>query len=738
MQQLEDLEADHPDLVTEDSPTQRVAGEPIEGFRTIRHAVPMLSVDNTYSREDLDKFDERVRKNLGHENFTYLVDPKIDGVAVNLRYEGRMLVLAASRGDGKEGDDITSNVRTIRSVPLNLGRHGLPDVVEVRGEIYWPRKSFAAYNERRKEQGLESFANPRNGAAGTLKQLDPRAVAERNLAFVAHGIGEMSERVTETAEELFEMLRVCGVPINRHARTCKNIDEVWDAIQDWEAHQHQADFESDGMVVKVNELTLRDELGATSKYPRWCIAYKYETARAETLLRDVSFQVGRTGVVTPVAHFEPVALGGTTVSNASLHNFDNVHRLGVRVGDTVIVEKAGEIIPQVVGIAARGDASDVREIEPPATCPACDAPTQRDDGGVYLRCSNPTCPARLREQLTFFAGRNQMNIADLGPIVIDELVKQGKLTCLGDLYRLKIEDIIGIQLKSFINEKGTEVQPTIQKPMAKKILQAIEVSKSRGLTTVLMSIGVPKIGQYWAEEFAKRFRSAKALCAASQADLRGLFREREPKMPREIYDYIHRPDGAEAIRDVPFTTDDLAASPVPHLGQTRAAQLVSSEIITSWNDLKDAQPQVISDALGIAWPEYEIADSLYTFLHEECGCELLAELANLGVNVEYSAVGNEQGALKGKTVVVTGSIEGLSRKEVQNIVRRAGGNLKTTVSGETDILVVGEKPGSEKLKKAAAFETKKIRGAEFLKTLGIDLPPHDDADDKKPKQGSLF
>ena len=360
MENLERFEAKHPELITPDSPTQRVAGEPLEGFRTVTHVQPMLSMDNTYTRQELFEFDARVRKTLGNRKFTYLVDPKIDGVAVSLRYSGRMLIEASTRGDGTQGDDITSNVRTIRSIPLNLGRSDVPDLLEIRGEIYWPRGAFSAYNARRAEKGQEPFANPRNGAAGTLKQLDPRIVAERGLGFMAHGFGEMSEPPPQTADEIMDMLRVCGVPVDKQRRVCKDMSEVWDAIQDWGEISSTVDYETDGMAVKVNELDVRNRLGQTTKYPRWCIAFKYETDRAETVLKEVSFQIGRTGVVTPVAHFEPAQLGGTTVSNASLHNFDNIEHLkqkktDVRIGDTVVVEKAGEIIPQVVDVIPAAD-----------------------------------------------------------------------------------------------------------------------------------------------------------------------------------------------------------------------------------------------------------------------------------------------------------------------------------------------------------------------------------------------
>jgi DNA ligase (NAD+) len=338
VEELRALEAEHPDLVTPDSPTRRVGGQPIEAFATVEHAMPMLSIDNTYDADQVREFDARVRKALGETPFHYLVDPKIDGVAISLRYEGGLLVLAATRGDGRRGDDVTNNVRTVRSVPLRLIGPNIPDVVEVRGEVYWPRSAFAAVNAGRVEQGEEPFANPRNGAAGTLKQLDPRIVAERGLAFLAHGLGELSASPAGRASDLMRILAGWGIPANPHARVCEGVEAVLAFVREWLDLRTQMDCQTDGVVAKVDELALREELGTTSKYPRWCIAYKYEAEQAQTLLREVDFQVGRLGTITPVAHFDPVHLGGTTVSSASLHNLDQVARLDVRAGDTVVVE----------------------------------------------------------------------------------------------------------------------------------------------------------------------------------------------------------------------------------------------------------------------------------------------------------------------------------------------------------------------------------------------------------------
>ena len=373
MTELRDLEGRHPELVTPDSPTQRVGGQPIEGFKTVTHRQPMLSIDNTYSAEQVRKFHKRVVKALGGRKFHYLVDPKIDGVAVSLRYEDGGLVLAATRGDGRTGDDITANARTIRSIPLVLHGSGFPDVLEVRGEVYWPKKAFAAFNAARAEKGLETFANPRNGAAGTLKQLDPREVAPRGLAFLAHSFGEFSKFPARRASELAKLLNQWGIPTPPQIKVCGTIDDALAAIDDWAGRRNEVDFATDGMVVKVDELDIRDQLGATTKYPRWCIAYKYEAKQAATRLNKVNFQVGRMGTITPVAHFDPVQLAGTTVSNASLHNFDQIERLDVREGDTVLVEKAGEIIPQVVGVVFEKRRAEPRRLSRPGTAqPAAD------------------------------------------------------------------------------------------------------------------------------------------------------------------------------------------------------------------------------------------------------------------------------------------------------------------------------------------------------------------------------
>ena len=683
MERLEHLEARHPELVTPDSPTQRVAGEPLEGFRTVTHAQPMLSMDNTYNRRELLEFDERVRKTLGNHKFTYLVDPKIDGVAVSLRYSGRMLIEAATRGDGKQGDDITSNARTIKSIPLNLGRPDAPDLLEIRGEIYWPRSAFWACNARRAEDGQEPFANPRNGAAGTLKQLDPRIVAGRGLAFMAHGFGEMSERPGETADEIMDMLRVCGVPVDRHRRVCKDMDEVWGSIHDWQETSSEVDYETDGMVVKVNELDLRARLGQTSKYPRWCIAFKYETDRAETVLKEVSFQIGRTGVVTPVAHFDPTQLGGTTVSSASLHNFDQIERLDVRVGDTILVQKAGEIIPQIVDVILEKRPPDTRLIEPPKLCPCreksqlqwqpvpkgfvafrcmngecelryqrrtakklpqhcrmnpskrnpqgkgCDCPVEQVYHMVELLCVRDNCPQRLRESIIFYAGRNQMNIDTLGPEIVEQLIEAGLISHIVDLYHLRLEQIIPL-------EGFAEVS-------ARNLLRGIEDSKTCGLSRLLAGLGIRHVGGRAAGILAQRYRNIDNITAADVNELTGI-REIGEKIAASIFDYFHSEQTRQTVR-----------------------KLKAAGVQTTVTKAERTPP----------------ADQ----------------------------------PLAGKTVVVTGTLEGFSRQEAKDAIAAAGGHATSSISKSTDFLVVGADPGA-KVEKAQTLGVEIIDEAEFLRRLG--------------------
>ncbi|MCD4824179.1 MAG: NAD-dependent DNA ligase LigA [Phycisphaerae bacterium] len=580
---LKKLEADHAELVTPDSPTQRVAGEPLDGFRTVEHSEPMLSIDNTYNRDELKKFDTRVRKALGDTPFTYLVDPKIDGVAVSLRYERGVLTLAATRGDGQRGDDISQNVRMIKSVPLRLIGQNVPDVLDVRGEIYWPRSRFAAYNAQRATRGEEPFANPRNGAAGTLKQLNPRVVAERGLAFLAHGFGVITDDAIPTADVMMAKLNKWGMPGNKHGCICRDMNEVWAAIKDWLTKRNDADYETDGMVVKVDELGLRGELGATSKYPRWCIAYKYEAERAETVLQKVDFQIGRTGVVTPVAHFDQVKLAGTKVSTASLHNFDQVSRLDVRVGDTILVEKAGEIIPQVVQVVYDKRPHDSHPLDIPKRCPACNSHLVRDDGGVALRCTASNCPAQIRERIGFFAGRNQMDIDTLGPKVIDQLVARGLAKRFTDLYDLTVGQLVTLDRMA---DKS-----------ARNLLAAIEASKGQGLARLLAGLGVRHVGGRAAEILAEHYKTIDKLAFAGIAELTEIHEIGE-KIAASVFKYFHSEEGRSTVAKLKAAGVRMEViAPAAPLPQTLAGKTVVVTGTLANLSRAEAQ-QAIKDAGG--------------------------------------------------------------------------------------------------------------------------------------------
>jgi DNA ligase (NAD+) len=516
--QLKEFEAAHPELVTPDSPTQRVGGAPLEGFKHVTHAVAMLSIDNTYNEEQLREWDARVAKGLEGAKYEYIVDPKVDGVSASLRYEDGLLKLGATRGDGRVGDDITANIKTIRSVPLKLRGKGWPEVLEVRGEVFWPRKAFDAYNLRREKEGEEPFANPRNATTGTLKSLDSKAIADRGLAFVAHGYGQIEGKRFATAMEMFAAMKGWGIPISPHQKICKNIDEVCRFVSEWDAKRHDLDYETDGLVIKVNSLAQRDVLGVTSRYPRWCIAYKYAAEQAESVLKSVDFQVGKLGTITPRAVMEPVQLSGTIVRHASLHNFEQVQRLDVRIGDTVIVEKAGEIIPQVVRVVMEKRPRGAKEIVPPKRCPVCGGDVEKDEGGVYIRCINPSCEAQLKERLIFFCGRNQMDIEGLGEVIVEKLVEGGLVKTYADLFNLKRDRLVKLEIEQERSIKGET--KTIAVPLGEKradtILEGVERSKKQPLARVMAALNIRHVGSSTAEVVAEHFGDMEKIAEASE------------------------------------------------------------------------------------------------------------------------------------------------------------------------------------------------------------------------------
>ena len=534
MARLVALEVEHPELITADSPTQRVGGAPLDGFDHVTHSVPMLSIDNTFSEQALRDFDGRVEKGLGGEAYCYVVDPKIDGVAVSLRYEAGVFVQGATRGDGSTGDDVTQNLRTIRSIPLRLRGRKIPDLLEVRGEVYWPRTDFDRFNAEREAADEPTFANPRNATAGTLKQLDPAALRGRGLAFLAHGLGRVEPLTVETQSALFKRLADWGVPVSPHHTEADDVDVVIRLCHEWTLRRHELDYEIDGLVAKVDRLDQRDALGATSRAPRWCIAYKFAAEQAETVLLEVAVQVGKLGTLTPRATLEPVQLAGTTVRHASLHNFDQVERLGLRIGDVVVVEKAGEIIPQVVRVVESKRPAKTRAIPLPKQCPVCKAPAVRDDGGVHIRCTNPACPAQLKERLAYFCARDQMDIEGVGPALIKQLVETGMVAEYADLYALRDrrEEIVAL--------KGMGAKST------DNFLAGIEASKKQPLARVLAALNIRHVGTRAAEVLAVHFLTMDAVAAATVEALAELS-EMGPIMAQSVRDFFDSPAGHRTV-----------------------------------------------------------------------------------------------------------------------------------------------------------------------------------------------
>jgi DNA ligase (NAD+) len=546
MARLAELEKQHPELMSPDSPTQRVGGQPLEGFATVRHAVPMLSIDNTYSYAEVREWDVRVRKGLkSGEPVRYVVELKVDGVAVSLRYEHGKLVLGSTRGDGERGDDITANLKTVREVPLSLQDCPAP-VLEVRGEVYMPNSELVRLNELRKAEDEPPFANPRNSTAGTLKLLDSRLCAQRRLRFVSHGLGEY-QGVDETSYfAITQLMKRWGIPVSKYTTRYDSIDEVIDHAQRWSEERNALDFQTDGLVVKLDDLNQRQRLGARSKSPRWTIAFKYEAEQAVTRLVGIHVQVGKTGKITPVAELEPVQLAGTTVKRASLHNADELERKDIKIGDAVVIQKAGEIIPQVVRVETAARKGGETRFHFPKHCPSCGAPVERTGDEVDYYCSNPPsrCPDQLKEWLRWYAHRDAMDIDGLGEKLVDQLVEKKLVKSLADLYRLDAPTLAGLE--------------RMGKKSADNLVQAIEATKHRTLDRLLTGLTIRHVGTRMAEIIAGRVKALEQLRTMALSDLEAI-PEVGPVVAESIHDYFHDPDNQRLL-------DDLAAvgvSPEP-------------------------------------------------------------------------------------------------------------------------------------------------------------------------------
>lgn len=551
LRELSDLEKAFPALAEESSPTQTVGGQALEAFVPARHIVPMQSLDNTYSPDEVREFVTRIQKLAENRRIHFTIEPKVDGVAISLLYEKGHLVRAATRGDGTTGDDVTQNVMTIANIPHRL--HGCPpDQVEVRGEIYLPKTIFAQLNQERDEEGLPAFANPRNAAAGSLKQLDPAIAARRKLAAVFYGVGAWSGELPPTGRDMFTLMQNWGLPISEKILEASDSDSVITAIHEMGTLRHGFVYDTDGAVIKLDSLVLRREFGSTSKAPRWAIAYKYEPERAETKLLDITVQVGRTGTLTPVAELQPVFVSGSTVARATLHNEEEIQRKDLRIGDIVLIEKAGEVIPAVV--ESRKDKRDGTEriFHMPTTCPSCGSQVHKD--GVAWKCTHPSCSAQIRRRIEYFASRQAMDIEGLGEALVGQLVDAGMLQGIADIYGLQKDALLALER---MGEKS-----------ASNLLSAIDESRSRPLWRLLNGLGIPHVGVTSARDLAQHFHTLDALASATEETLLSIHSIGEI-MASAIYKWFKNPENLlliESLRNsgLNFGESDEATAPSDH------------------------------------------------------------------------------------------------------------------------------------------------------------------------------
>ena len=689
MQELIDIETAHPEFASPNSPTQRVGGDAQSELKSVRHAVPMMSIDNTYSEAEVRAFDERVRKSLDGQTPAYVLEPKIDGASVSLRYEEGRLVQAATRGRGNVGDDITANARTIKSVPLVLHTDGAkvmpPRILEVRGEVYMDNDDFQRVNNEIVAEGEEPYANPRNLTAGTLRRLDPKIVAKRRLRFLAHGLGQVEPMPAKSYWEWTQLLRHWGLPLPKEVWKVASIDEAIRCIHEFEKIRPKLPYMTDGMVMKVDDFNQRDQLGATSKAPRWVIAFKYETEQQPTVLKDVRWQVGKGGSLTPVGDLEPVFIGGVTVTHVTLHNIDQIHRLGIHLGDTIVVERAGEVIPYVVEVVKEKRPKGAKPVEAPTKCPECGTKVEREplpeetvayrcvntacdeffvrhkvkrakapekcpvcdhkveilDAGIEIYCPNPACPAQVKERLRWYCHRSQMDIEGVGDKLVEQLVDRGLVKSFADLYKLKVDEIA--TLGSEVEQEGKTVKRTVGEKVAKKVIDNIAASRERGLDRLLAGLGIHHVGNRVAFVLASHFGSLDAIAKASQEELAS----------------VHE------IGDV-------------------------------------------------------IAESVHDFFHNEAGRRTVHDLKAVGVDPKtdrpVDSATDGKLPFAGQSIVVTGTLLKFKRQEIEELITKLGGRASGSVSKKTSFIVAGADAGS-KLDKAKELGVPVLSEEEFERKL---------------------
>jgi len=674
--ELVDLETQFPDLITPHSPTQRVGGKPLKAFEQVSHVIPMLSLDNTYSEEEVKNFHARIRRLLPNEEIPVVIEPKVDGVAVSLIYENGRLRQAATRGDGNVGDNITQNIRTIRSVPERL-RDAAPKLLEVRGEVYMDRKGFEKLNDERKRQGLPLFANPRNAAAGSLKQLDPAIVAKRPLGVVFYGTGATEGLNVDVHSEIFPLLKKLGLPATERWWVAESVEEILDAIHELDGIRHNFVYQTDGAVVKVNSFAQRERLGFTAKSPRWAIAYKYAAERVETRLRDIVIQVGRTGILTPVAVLEPVLVSGSTVARATLHNEDEIKRKDIRVGDTVVIEKAGEVIPAVVTVVKSKRPRDAKPFDFArhihGKCPICGDPIRRDPQFVAWRCENLQCPAQTTRRVEFFAARSALDIESVGGIVADKLVEGGLIREPLDLFKLKTEQLAKLNL-------GTDEAPRVfGEKNATKAIKAIERAKTLPLSRWLFALAIPDVGKTTATQLAQ-FHDNIDDVAHSQLLL-------------DVLKYHQKRDQKESAREI-------------------AERLIKAGFAE--RSKSKAEKDGIVTEVGPV-----VAQSVLDFFASTTGKKILRRLSELEIQPKSEKISAKKAAelpLAGKTFVLTGTLPSMTRDEARKKIEALGGHVSSSVSKKTHYVLAGTEPGS-KFDKAKQLGVKIIDEAEFRKIL---------------------
>ena len=680
--ELEALEQKHPELAREDSPTRRVGGAPQSGFASVRHDPPMMSLDKVHTRADLADFEQFLRRQIPEIVCTYVVEPKVDGVALSLRYERGRLVRAATRGDGETGDDITANVRTIRAIPLRIDTEAA--VVEVRGEVYMPKEGFAELARRQEAEGQPPFANPRNAAAGSLKLLDPREVAQRPLQALFYASGALEGIEFETHVEMTEQFRRWSLPVAPRAWSCADMAAVMSALDELEQLRHDFAFEMDGAVLKVNERRWYAPLGATARSPRFARAFKFAPERAETRINSITVQVGRTGVLTPVAELEPVPLAGSVISRATLHNADEIARKDLRIGDAVWIVKAGDVIPAVESAITEKRTGREQVFAMPEACPACGEPVTRADGEVAHRCVNPACPARLVARLEYFAARGGLEIEGLGGKVAEALVATGKLHDPLDLYDWSVFDLAELNLG-----EGDE-RRLLGGKQAEKIVNALQAARGLPLARWLVALGIPGVGETVAAQVAAAHADFRALLDSpvlkSVVRLAELTEQAAALNPRAR----HRrgvDDGGDVVQAF-----EAVCREIENVGDALVAQGLARR-----TDRKSRPARYLAEI------KVEPARALLAFAASPWGRRTAARLAELGINPAGTPPADTtNGPLAGLTIVITGTLS-QPRDAMAGLVRQAGGKVTDSVSRATSFVLVGDAPGASKINRAEAL-----------------------------------